>query len=119
MVRCQWQSDIQCGHLLHRHHQLRADIKRWVLDGYKLTIEGCAPADSNIVVRLRRDVAGTLAPNGMNGYLILQAADAPTSGFTNLPAVMLTGADAFDATGHRNYTNAVNTVRKFYKAVVQ
>ena len=32
---------------------------------------------------------------------------------------MLTGSDAFDATGHRNYTNAVNTVRKFYKAVVQ
>ena len=88
-------------------------------NSYKLTIEGCAPAGSNIVVRLRRDVAGSLASGGMNGYLILQAADALTSGFTNLPAVMLTGSDAFDATGHRNYTNAVDTTRKFYKAVVQ
>jgi len=88
-------------------------------NSYTLTIEGCAPTGSNIVVRLRRDVTGSLAADGMNGYLILQAANALTSAFTNLPAVILTGNDAFDVTGHRNYTNAVDNVRKFYKAVVQ
>ena len=88
-------------------------------NSYLLTIEGCAPAGSNIVVRLRRDVTGTLATDGMNGHLILQAADSLTSGFTNLPVVILTGNDAFDGTGHRNYTNAVDNVRKFYKAIVE
>ena len=71
------------------------------------------------MVRLRRDVTGALAADGMNGYLILQAANSLTNAFTNLPAVILTGNDAFDGTGHRNYTNAVDNVRKFYKAVVQ
>ncbi len=88
-------------------------------NSYTLVIEGCAPAGSNIVVRLRRDVTGALANGGMNGYLILQAANSLTSAFTNLPAVILTGNDAFDDTGHRNYTNAVDNPRKFYKAVVQ
>jgi len=88
-------------------------------NSYTLVIEGCAPSGSNIVVRLRRDVTGSLANGGMKGYLILQAANSLTSGFTNLPAVVLTGNDAFDGTGHRNYTNAVDNVRKFYKAVVQ
>ena len=77
------------------------------------------PLGSNIVVRLCREVTGSLASGGMNGCLILQSADALTSAFTNLPTVILTWNDAFDGTGHRNYTNAVDNVRKFYKAVVQ
>jgi len=88
-------------------------------NSYRLCIETLSASESNTVVVVRRNVSGSLAPNGMNGSLILQATHALTNGFTNLPATAITGSAVFDATGHRAYTNAVDGQTQFYKVIVQ
>jgi len=85
----------------------------------RLVIDGISTVGSNVVIVVRRDVIGLLAPNGMNGSLFLQETRTMTSGFTNLSATAITGPAVFDGTGHRAYTNAVDGTTKFYKVIVQ
>ena len=105
------------GFSLHDKYQLGLDPTS--SNTFGLTIDGVSFSGSNLVITVRRTATGALAPNGMNGNLMLETTYALTNAFTNLPATAVTGPSAFDATGLRAYTNAVDAPAKLYRTVVQ
>jgi hypothetical protein len=88
-------------------------------NSYRLVVDGVSISGTNLVITVRRDVTGALAPGGMNGSLLLQEAPTLGNAFTNLSSTAITGAEVFDAAGRRAYTNGVNAAGGFYRAVIQ
>lgn len=88
---------------------------------YALAVASFAVEGANAVAVAHREVTGPLSPDGMHGWLILQWAADLGSGFTNLTATAVTGADVFDGTGRRAFTNAVpeGSGTGFYRVVVE
>ena len=85
---------------------------------YALQVESLAVAASNVVTIIKRLYSGNLSPDGMHGYLTLQAASNLGSAFTNLINTEVTGATVFDAFEQKTYTNAISTSNLFLRAVI-
>jgi len=90
-----------------------------VSNTYALAVDRLQVNNSNVVISLKRTVSGTLSPDGMHGYLTLQATPALETAFTNLANTVVTGVTVFDGTGHKVYTNAIDASNRFFKAVVE
>ncbi len=88
-------------------------------NSYRLKVESLAVSGSNVVISVRRVVTGDISPDGMHGYLKLQAVDNLGGSFTNLDGTAITGATVFDGAGRRAYTNAIEGVRRFYRALIE
>jgi len=89
-------------------------------NSYRLLFDALSVSGSNVVIVVRRDVAGALAPDGMHGNLVVQGAPALAgSDFTNIPGTVVTGSQAFDALGRRTFTNSVNGAARLFKATIQ
>jgi hypothetical protein len=86
---------------------------------FALQLCSSALVGSNLVTTIQRHYTGQLAPEGMQGTLVLQAASDLANGFTNLPATAITGTTAFDGSDTRTYTNAVQTPRGYFRARIE
>lgn len=86
---------------------------------FNLAIEFFDVANGKAVTTVRRTVTGGLSPDGLHGYLKLQAADSLDGAFTNLVSTAITGATVFDHTGRRAYTNMVEGGHKFYRSIIE
>ena len=84
-----------------------------------MTIDGLDASSSKVVTTVRRTVTGDLSPDGMHGYLSLQAADSLDGSFTNISDTEVTGTAVFDGAGRRAYTNTVEGVRRFFRAIIE
>jgi hypothetical protein len=86
---------------------------------YRLSVEDVSVSGSNVVTVVRRDVTGPLSPDGMHGVLRLQTATNLMSGFTDVGGTDVTGADVFDESGRRAYTNTLTGPRYFLRALIE
>jgi len=86
---------------------------------YGLAIESVSLSDSQVVTVVRRTVTGALSPDGMHGHLILQTADNLDTAFTNIANTAVTGMTVFDTDGRRGYTNQVDGVSRFFRALIE
>ena len=86
---------------------------------YSLHIESAAVSGSNIVTVIKRVYSGGLSPDGMHGYLLLQATDNLGTAFTNLSSTEITGVTVFDTSDRKAYTNAIGNTCQFLRAVIQ
>lgn len=86
---------------------------------FSLTINAFGVANGRAVTTVRRTVTGDLSPDGMHGYLKLQATDNLGGAFTNLAGTEITGATVFDETGRRAYTNTVEGGHRFFRPIIE
>jgi M6 family metalloprotease-like protein len=86
---------------------------------YTLNIESVNVLNSNIITVIKRIYSGGLSPDGMHGYLKMQATDNLRSPFTNLISTEVTGATVFDETDRKAYTNTIGDSNQFFRAVIQ
>lgn len=86
---------------------------------FSLHIEALTVSDSNVVIVLKRTYSGGLSPDGMHGQLKLQVNNGPGSTYTNIENTEVTGANVFDDTGRRTYTNAIDITNRFIRAVIR
>ncbi len=85
---------------------------------FLLTVESITVAGSNVVTVLQRVCTGGLAPDGMHGFLELQATADLLSAFSNVAGTALTGAGVFDGSGLRTYTNTLDAANLFVRGVI-
>ena len=84
-----------------------------------LSVASFRISGSNAVTAVRRTYTGGLSPDGMHGYLLLQAAKDLGTTFTNVAGTGITGNTVFDGVNQRTYTNTISGNNQFLRAVIQ
>jgi hypothetical protein len=74
---------------------------------FSFAIELFTVNGSNVIIGIKRLYTGGLAPDGMQGRLVLQVADRLDTPFTNVPGAEATGPTVFDETGRTTFTNLI------------
>ncbi len=101
------------------HGKYRIGLDPTTSNTFELKIESFSVSDSNAVTVLKRTYTGGLSPDGMHGQLELQATEQLGSVFTNVAGTAVTGANVFDGADRKTYTNTIEGLSPFIRAVIQ